>query len=80
MTDRPVEWLEAWMGDRRVKAKMEDDGETITISIPGDWAVTGVSAEFSREWPLSREAASTSPLPDGVDRTIIQLQPRRGGL
>jgi hypothetical protein len=61
--------------------QVERHGETVTIRVQGDWAVTGVTAEPVME---PREAAFADslaePLSDMVTAaTIIQLQPRRGG-
>jgi hypothetical protein len=57
------------------------DEDTITIRVPGDWAVTGVAVEPVMEPREATFADSLAePLPDMVAAaTIIQLQPRRGG-
>jgi hypothetical protein len=52
------------------------DGDTITVAIEGDWAVTVVRYDGSPRWrTFSQERAEDDP----VGRTVLQLQPRRGG-
>jgi hypothetical protein len=56
--------------------QVERHGDTITVAIDGDWAVTVVMQEGSPRWrTFSQERAEDDP----GGRTVLQLQPRRGG-
>lgn len=55
--------------------RLDRQGDTLTIAIEGDWAITGVTSE--RRWrTFAQEQADGDDL---ATRTTIQLQPRRGG-